>query len=174
MNDPTPPAGDAAGIPEPTDEERHKRRESAVRRACELMGWEYKTYPAYTGIRRVALAEAVAISLEKLDELLDAIAAARRERDELLSQVLARDCWARDVAEFHDMPAEGEDLFATVAIYLKRVKQERDDLRRRCEAMERAGDGIRSLAERGADGVFFASQALREWDAARAGAGGED
>jgi hypothetical protein len=39
---------------------RHAARESAVRRACEVMGWEYKTSPAFAGIRQVALGNAVA------------------------------------------------------------------------------------------------------------------
>lgn len=52
---------------------RHKAREAAVRRACEVMGWEYKMSPAYAGIRQVALGNAVAISVEKLHQLLDRI-----------------------------------------------------------------------------------------------------
>ena len=50
---------------------RHAAREAVVRRACEVMGWEYHTSPAYTSIRAVALSKAVAISVEKLHELLD-------------------------------------------------------------------------------------------------------
>lgn len=50
---------------------RHAAREAAVRRACEVMGWDYHQSPAWTGIRRVALGEAVAISVEKLNALLD-------------------------------------------------------------------------------------------------------
>ena len=52
---------------------RHAAREAVVRRACEVMGWDYHTSPAYTGIRAVALGKAVAISVEKLHELLDLI-----------------------------------------------------------------------------------------------------
>lgn len=52
---------------------RHAARETVVRRACEAMGWDYKTSPVYAGIRQVALGNAVAISVEKLHELLDRI-----------------------------------------------------------------------------------------------------
>ena len=52
---------------------RHEAREVVVRRACGVMGWDYKTSPAYTGIRQVALGNAVAVSVEKLHELLDRI-----------------------------------------------------------------------------------------------------
>ncbi len=57
---------------------RHAAREAAVRRACEIMGWEYHTSPVFAGIRKVALGHAVAISVEKLNELLDALEAAKR------------------------------------------------------------------------------------------------
>jgi hypothetical protein len=52
---------------------RHATREAVVRRACEVMGWEYKTSPVYAGIRQVALGNAVAISVEKLHAILDRI-----------------------------------------------------------------------------------------------------
>jgi hypothetical protein len=52
------------------ENDRHERRERLCRRACELMGWEYKVHPAYAGIRKVANGEAVAISLEKLEEVI--------------------------------------------------------------------------------------------------------
>lgn len=52
---------------------RHEAREAVVRRACEIMGWTYKTSPSYAGIRQVALGNAVAVSVEKLHELLDRI-----------------------------------------------------------------------------------------------------
>jgi Multiubiquitin len=48
-----------------------ERRDRLVRRACTLMGWKYRTGPVWGGIRKFALAEAVVISLEKLEEILD-------------------------------------------------------------------------------------------------------
>jgi hypothetical protein len=60
-------------VPDIHDNEQHKRREEAVRRACKMMGWEYKTSPVFAGIRLVAKGEAVAISLEKLNQFLDTI-----------------------------------------------------------------------------------------------------
>lgn len=54
---------------------RHKDREDVVRRACEIMGWGYKTSPAYASIRQVALGNAVAVSVEKLHAMLDRIEA---------------------------------------------------------------------------------------------------
>ena len=47
--------------------------EAAVRRTCAVMGWEYKKYPVWTGIRALAVRKAVAISVEKLHEMLDRI-----------------------------------------------------------------------------------------------------
>lgn len=46
------------------------RREVLVRRMCAVMGWEYKTCHVYTGIRKVAQAEAVPVGLDKLEEIL--------------------------------------------------------------------------------------------------------
>lgn len=66
-----------------TDDEMdhwHKRREAVISRACTIMGWDYKTSPVFTGLRKVAMAEAVAISLEKLGELLDRIEYLERDR----------------------------------------------------------------------------------------------
>lgn len=48
----------------------HARRQRLVREMCAVMGWEYKTYPAWTGLRKVARAEATAISLDKLEEVI--------------------------------------------------------------------------------------------------------
>ncbi len=56
-----------------TDEEmdaRHARREKVVRQFCNLMGWEYKTSPVFAGIRKVALGQAVALGMDKAEELL--------------------------------------------------------------------------------------------------------
>ena len=49
---------------------RCHRREELVRRTCKVMGWEYKTSPVFAGIRKIALGEAVAVSLNKLEEIL--------------------------------------------------------------------------------------------------------
>lgn len=54
-------------------DKRHKRRERLCREICNLMGWEYKTSPTWTSIRKIAKGEAVAISLEKLDEIIERI-----------------------------------------------------------------------------------------------------
>lgn len=55
------------------EDARHKAREDAVRRACEVMGWDYHQSPVWAGLRKVAMADAVAISVEKLNQLVDAI-----------------------------------------------------------------------------------------------------
>jgi hypothetical protein len=48
-----------------------KRREKLVRRICKAMGWEYKTAHVWTGIRKVALAEAVPVGLDKLEAIVE-------------------------------------------------------------------------------------------------------
>jgi hypothetical protein len=48
----------------------HARREALARRLCAAMGWEYKTGPAFAGIRAVALGKAVALGVDKLEEIL--------------------------------------------------------------------------------------------------------
>ncbi len=50
---------------------RHLRREMLVTRACELMGWERTSGHIFGTIRAVAKAEAIAISLDKLEEILN-------------------------------------------------------------------------------------------------------
>ena len=40
-------------------DENALRREKLSRRLCQVMGWEYQTCPVWTGLRKVALAEAV-------------------------------------------------------------------------------------------------------------------
>jgi hypothetical protein len=60
-------------------DDRHKAREEAVRRACEVMGWDYHQIPVWAGLRKVAMADAVAISVEKLNQLVDAIHEANRK-----------------------------------------------------------------------------------------------
>lgn len=54
-------------------DQRHEAREAVVRRACEVMGWDYHTSPVWGGLRQVALGNTVAVSVEKLHELLDRI-----------------------------------------------------------------------------------------------------
>ena len=56
-------------MPEP-DDANVERREQLVARMCAVMGWEYKKAPVWTALRKVAVAEAVAISLDKLEEVL--------------------------------------------------------------------------------------------------------
>ncbi len=51
----------------------HARREAIVRRACEVMGWEYSMSPAWTGLRKVAKAEAVAVGVDKLSSIIHEI-----------------------------------------------------------------------------------------------------
>ncbi len=59
--------------PEASDAEldaAHARREALVRRMCAVMGWPYSTAPVFAGIRKVALAQAVPVGLDKLEEIL--------------------------------------------------------------------------------------------------------
>lgn len=56
-------------------EARHLRRDELVRQMCEVMGWEHSSSHIWTAIRKVAKAEAVAISLDKLEEVLDRLKA---------------------------------------------------------------------------------------------------
>jgi hypothetical protein len=39
------------------------------------MGWPYKTGPVWTGLRKVAMAEAIVIGLDKLQEIIDELEA---------------------------------------------------------------------------------------------------
>jgi hypothetical protein len=57
----------------------HAAREAAVRRACDVMGWDYHQSPAWMGILKAANGEAVAVSVEKLNQLVDAIHEASRK-----------------------------------------------------------------------------------------------
>jgi hypothetical protein len=54
----------------PPEERQYFQREQLVRRVCVVMGWEYHTSPVWAGLRKVALAEAVAIGLDKLEEII--------------------------------------------------------------------------------------------------------
>lgn len=58
---------------------RHETREAAIRRACEVMGWPYEQKPAFGAVRAAAAGTAVAVSVEKLSEMLAAIRAARAD-----------------------------------------------------------------------------------------------
>jgi hypothetical protein len=49
---------------------------------CKLMGWEFKTHHIYTSMRKIGLREAVAISLDKLEEVADKL-----ESFEILAEV---------------------------------------------------------------------------------------
>lgn len=53
------------------DDANADRREELVSRMCAAMGWEYSKHPVWTALRKVAVAEAVAISLDKLEEVIN-------------------------------------------------------------------------------------------------------
>jgi hypothetical protein len=52
-----------------------KRNEKLIRRACKVMGWTYHRTHVYSIMRKVGLQEAVAISLDKLEEMLNRLEA---------------------------------------------------------------------------------------------------
>ena len=54
-----------------TDDERDDRRDVAVRRMCRIMGWQYERDLVWAALRKVAMAEAIAVSLDKLVEIMD-------------------------------------------------------------------------------------------------------
>lgn len=56
-------------------EKNAERRELLVIRACNVMGWQYKKSPVWAGLRKVATGEAVAISLDKFEEILEVLEA---------------------------------------------------------------------------------------------------
>lgn len=63
-----------------TDEEHEKkceRRDEVSRRLCELMGWPYGTGLVWLGLRKIALAEATAVSVDKLEEIVKRLEATR-------------------------------------------------------------------------------------------------
>ena len=60
-------------------DERHKRRESLVRHVCDVMGWDYSQSPVWTGLRKVALAEAIPVGLDKLQEIINKLHEANRK-----------------------------------------------------------------------------------------------
>ena len=47
----------------------HERREAVVRRIVGLMGWDYHTSPVWGGLRKVALAEAVVLGVDKAEAI---------------------------------------------------------------------------------------------------------
>ncbi len=61
------------------------RREMLTWQLCQAMGWEYKTCPVWTGLRKAALAEAVVIGVEKLQEILVRLTA--REFEDVLASI---------------------------------------------------------------------------------------
>jgi hypothetical protein len=58
---------------------RCQKREAVVRRVCAVMGWDYHQSPVWTGLRKVALAEAVPVGLDKLEEIMDRLDEANRK-----------------------------------------------------------------------------------------------
>ncbi len=54
---------------------RHAELRAVVQRACGVMGWPLKSVPTWSSIRAIAIGKAVAISVEKLGEMLDRIEA---------------------------------------------------------------------------------------------------
>lgn len=57
----------------PTREDWMERRDTLTRRCCELMGWEYGAGLEWIGVRKAELGEAVAIHLDKFEEILKAM-----------------------------------------------------------------------------------------------------
>lgn len=54
-----------------------KRRDELIRRVRAVMGWPDTTKPIYTVIRAVAKGEAVAVGLDKLEEIVRRLEAAK-------------------------------------------------------------------------------------------------
>jgi hypothetical protein len=67
----------------------HARRERLAKRLCRVMGWEYRAGPVRAGVRKVALAEAVPVGLDGLEEIAGRLEEAWRLIDQL-------DCLAVD------------------------------------------------------------------------------
>ena len=78
----------------------HERREALVRRACAVMGWDYHTSPAFGAIRKVAMADAVAVGLDKLAAMLDEI-------ERLRSVFVAAQVFADSFAKFPNAALPG-------------------------------------------------------------------
>jgi hypothetical protein len=109
-------------VREMNDIERNaERAEKLIKRMCKLMGWDYKTSPLWTGIRKVAVREAVPIGLDKLEAVV-------RRLERLPSQ------W-RKISEFL---ANGTEM-DQVKEYARAMRRCADDLE---EAM-RAGVSAR-------------------------------
>lgn len=47
-----------------------ERRDALAKRLCAVMGWECTTAPLWAGIRKVAVAEAAAVGLDQLEEII--------------------------------------------------------------------------------------------------------
>jgi len=80
-----------------TDEQHDQnceRREALVRQIGAIMGWDYHQSPIYAGLRKVAIADATVIGLDKLEQIigrlegLTSIAAGHQKAVELLERVV--------------------------------------------------------------------------------------
>ncbi len=49
---------------------KHERRQKLSRKLCKLMGWEFKNCHVYAALRKAAMAEAVVIGMDKLEEII--------------------------------------------------------------------------------------------------------
>jgi len=47
----------------------HQRLECACERLCKLMGWQPRVTHKWTAIRKIAMGEATAISVERIEDL---------------------------------------------------------------------------------------------------------
>lgn len=70
---------------DPEFKARCERREAVVRRASIMMGIEYHQSPVWTALRRIVLADAVAIGVDKLESLLDRIEDLERQVVQLVT-----------------------------------------------------------------------------------------
>ncbi len=52
-----------------------ERREAVTKRLCAVMGWEYGKKPIWAGLRKIALAEATAVGIDRLEEIVTALEA---------------------------------------------------------------------------------------------------
>lgn len=117
-----------------TDEEldaRHEAHEAVVRRACQIMGWEFVSKPTFGGVRTVAQGQAVAISVEKLDELLDAVESLRSETEAQSEHDVRR---AETIDELECTLDDEEDAHRETLRLLEAARGEIDRLRAEAEA----------------------------------------
>ena len=64
--------------------DQNKRSIALCERISLLMGWEPRTACRWSAIRKVAVDEAVAISLDRLEQIADLVAACHEFRDAVL------------------------------------------------------------------------------------------